>query len=216
MRGFPATCIRCGHTFSATNFIGGPGTASFSLVGCSITCARCGGTALLGDGQYAYEAGLVRLINGPPLTRAMMGQLAGIAARAKEKIKSGNITADEILSEVAGVSPELAEKIKANYGYTAFAIILFLLFLIKNVSIDVSVDLNLLLQQVWSISQTGDYEKYLDEAVPVEPPDDRRDTLSPPSTWAGRQSPTPNRQARRRQQALEKRRRKGRGPEVFS
>jgi hypothetical protein len=144
----PAKCknARCGHIFPATAF---QFSNSFGITfeNCSTNCPRCGSRADIGDGVYNMPGNSIELVNGPPLTAQMMSQLDLLVSQ----VKAGVITAEEFLPEIAGVSPEFAKKIR-DRGLLPFASILFIIWLLKGVSLDIKIDINRLIDQAREVN----------------------------------------------------------------
>lgn len=176
MAGPPAKCLNpaCQHVFVMSGFFGGPGTAAnIHLQGNVTNCPRCGSPAAMGDGVYEYSGGELRLVNGPPLTRAMVAKLAEITQAAKAK----RIEAEELLAEVADVSPELAQKLR-SHGFGYFAIMLLLIWLLKSVSLEIKIDLNELIDQAREVSSEVDDPSILDAPLPYTQPAPREPSYS--------------------------------------
>lgn len=117
--GLPAKCLNpaCGHVFEKRNVFGGSG-AVIKIGGGEATCPLCGSPAAFGAGAYQLEQGALRLKDGPTLTREMIAQLEAIALKAQQS----DLAAADVVDEVAGVSPELADKLRP-FGLTAEQII---------------------------------------------------------------------------------------------
>lgn len=207
MDGLPAQCTKCGLTFLAQNIIGG--SANVDMRGNRTNCPRpgCGGMAVIGDGKYQIRDSRVVGVDAPPSTLQMIDRLRGIASRARERVKEGAVEVEELLTEVAEVSPELAKKLRARHGLPIFAIILLLIWLIKSVELNVKVDFNHLIDQAYHLSQGQDPESHLEDPLPI--PTKPAPISPPPATSVDRLEGPPNRQARRRQRALARTRPKG-------
>lgn len=176
--GLPARCIKpaCGHVFWVTNLIGGAGSGDIFLSQNSTSCPLCGSMAMIGDGLYQLSKGSLILKDGPTLTHAMLARLTEIAQSAKSK----SIETQELLTEVAGVSPEFAEKIR-RLGLPTAVIILLLLWMIKSVEINVTVDLNKLIDQAQEAVADNPEPSVFDTPPPIpeaEPSESPRSTLA--------------------------------------
>lgn len=194
------------NIFGSTNRVG--------LFGTSTTCPRCGGRANIGSGRYRVNAGEVEIISGLPSTFELFEALREVVDRAKAKAKQGTAQAEEILAEVADVSPELANKLRAKHTFPVFVLILLLVWLIKSVELKIDIDLNHLIDQAYHVMQGDDPELHLDTPVPaapnlLPPPSRPEPSQLPPTTLAGKPAIPPNRQARRKQKAQARRRPKG-------
>lgn len=112
MNGAVAHCTSCQIAFAMPGFMG---AGEISFTGCITTCPKCGKTASIGDASYKFqEDGSVILIGGHPFTGEMFNRLRDIASRAAKKIKTNTAEAEQILAEVADISPELAKKIEVT------------------------------------------------------------------------------------------------------
>ena len=206
MEGLPARCTKCGHTFLTRAISVGSGTLSVS--GNKISCPQpgCGGWADIGSGLFLAKAGDITLQHGPPLTHEMIRKLKEIAENAKTRFDKGSIGAEQILSEIADVSPELSKKLRANHSFGVFALILLLLWVVKSVELNVDIDLNHLIDQAYHLSQKEDPELHWD-ALPSgwteEAPS--KEAEFPPTTLAGLQAKRPTRRARRRERGGKRR-----------
>lgn len=207
MRGLPAQCTKCGHTFLVPNIVGGTGTVDMrgNMTRCPLP--GCDGAAKIGDGRYQLEDSQVVGLLAPGATFQMIEKLRDITGRARERAKQGAVEVEELLTEVAEVSPELAKKLRARHGLPIFAIILLLIWLIKSVELNVKVDFNHLVDQVYHISLGEDPESHLEDPLPI--PTKPAPMSPPPATSVDRLADPPNRQARRRQRALARTRPKG-------
>jgi hypothetical protein len=213
MTGTVAQCESCGCIFDTPDlFKAAPGVTMY-FEGLSTLCPLCGGYAKIGDGAYlAGPDGQLDFVAGPPLSVAMANALRSVAQRARQT----GAKAEEILAEVADISPELASKLRSRWPLPAFAIILILLWLIKSVELSVTVDLNKLIDQAYHLSEEEGSDAHLD-ASPINPAFERQTPPPmnsvpngfPRAILADRQRQPLNRLARRRERALAKRRPKG-------
>ena len=144
----PAKCtnVFCGYVFPATAF-DFSNSFGITIKNCSVDCPKCGSGAQVGDGVYNAPGNKIELVNGPPLTAQMMLQLGHLV----QKVKSGALRAEEFLPEIADVSPELAKKIR-EHGLPSFVVILIIIWLIKSVSLNITVDINRLIDQAFEVS----------------------------------------------------------------
>jgi len=183
------------------------GVSGITIVGCTVDCPRCGGRAVIGDGTYSNVGDELRLDAGPLSTRSIISELNRIAKNAQEK----RLTTDEVLAEIADVSPELATKLKGIGSWPVVGIVLLLFWLVKSVTLDLKVDVNWLIDQAWHIAHGQDPESHLDTAPPPfpEPPTPVQPKQTPfdPPVLAAQMAP--NRHARRRA-ASEAKRKAGR------
>lgn len=205
MVGLPAKCLnpRCGTIFEDRSLIGGSGSIdNLTITGTTVSCPKCGGRAAIGDGIYKYSNESFDLKHGPSLTREMITQLTQIT----DAIKTRSIKAEELLAEVADVSPELAGKLRER-GLTYFGIALLLIWLLKSVQISINVDLNRLIDQVQGVTAEQNDQRVLD--LPLPP--DQRDPTNPRYPVAiDQRSAQRARQARRRMQRQSRKANRGR------
>lgn len=192
--GPPARCTNpsCGYLFTASGIFGGGLGLSIQLIGNGTNCPRCGSIARVGDGLYEFSQNGLSLKEGPALTKEMIARLSAIAQSAKSKA----IEAEELLTEVAEVSPDLAEKLRSK-GLLPFVLILILIWLIKSVELNITVDVNRLIDQAQGVVASNPDPSVFDtpppifEAEPSEPP---------PSTLAAQSAAPVSRQVRRQLQ----------------
>src|SRR5687768_4280941 len=102
MAGPPCICRNCGLVFATGMISLDPGVSGVTIENCSVSCPRCGGDAEIGDGTYSAVGDVLKLDSGPPSTRKMIEELGLIAERARHE----KLTAEEVLAEIADVSPE--------------------------------------------------------------------------------------------------------------
>lgn len=199
MSGVPAKCGNpaCGNVFESLAFQGS-GDAHFKLVGFSTPCPKCGSLAVIGNGEYLFDDQGAKLVSGPPLTRAMMIELGRIANNARGIAKD----AESLITEISGVSPELAAAIRKR-GLPTFAIILLLFWIFKAVNISIEVDLNRLIDQVSGV-QTPERA---DELMDLPPPSVQEEpTPHVPSNLVETPQSQMSRQVRRRKERLARKR----------
>lgn len=200
MAGPPCRCSNCAFVFETPLIEVAPGII---IQGCAVECPRCGGPAVIGDGTYSNVRDELRLDAGPLSTRAMIDELNRIAKKAREK----NFTAEEVLAEIADVSPELATKLKGLGPWPVVGIMLLLFWLVKSVNLDLRVDVNWLIDQAWHIAHGEDPDSHLDSPPPQfpeqsSPAQPKPMPLDPPVLAA---PIVPNRRARRRESSKAKR-----------
>jgi hypothetical protein len=173
----------------------------FTFNDCGERCPRCGEQSELLNGTYQIENRKIIGLRGPDLTIQVAERLRIIADRARE----GDIEASDIIAEIAGVSPELAAKIR-KYGFSVFGIMMLLFWLIKSVQFNITVDVNELFDQIQSSEQNQEIMKF-DENSPI--PEEAIIKKPASQTIAGGLKATSqNRKERRRQASLGKRRAK--------
>lgn len=193
MPGPPCKCTKCGHVFETGLIAFGP-DASGTFINCATNCPRCGGPAEIGDGSYTRVGDILRLDAGPLSTRQIIDELNRIA----EKALAEHLTTEEVLAEIADISPDLAKKLKSVGPWPVVGILMFLFWLVKSVTLDLQVDVNWLIDQAWHLSHSQDPDQHLDTPPPDFP-------LKPQAPAPKRtpfeqtivQSTAPNRNARR-------------------
>jgi hypothetical protein len=156
----PAKCRSCGLVFPATAI--GVSNSQVLFRGSKTNCPRCDGVADIGDGVYAEKQGEFELRAGPASSHAMMERLYGLAKRAKEE----DLSAKEILAEVADINPELAKKLEKK-PLPVFILLLVILLIVKHFEIkaDISLDINHVIDQAYHLSKHEDPEQHLDEVA---------------------------------------------------
>lgn len=197
-----------------TGLFGGAGIAMVQFTDSKTNCPKCGGPAQIGDGTYRLEDEALTLVAGPPMTWDMIAALKGVVDEAKKH----SSTTDDILASIADISPELAATLKSKFALPAFALILLLIWLIKSVELNVTVDLNRLIDQAWSVANdvplvqqesfdTDALEIPDDAIVPADPIQPNPLTIAAlPSNEGDRLAPMPNRKARRQAAARSRKR----------
>jgi hypothetical protein len=212
VNGVPAKCLVCKFEFAAPGIFGGGGGGSLTLSGGGTNCPRCGGFAAFGSGRYTLVGNHLDFQSGPPATAELISRLRGIATRARDKVKTGTADAEQILAEVAQVSPDLAKKLRAKHALPTFVLILLLIWLVKSFELSIKVDLNHLLDQAYHVWQGDDPAAHLDDPPPKPPAAPAPSNKGPeplpelaPATVAIH-AILPNRQARRRRQAQARKR----------
>lgn len=182
--------------------IGIENSLNITIENVSETCPRCGGRAYAGDGTYSHAGGKLKVDKGPPRTHALVAELKRIAEVARAR----KLTTEEVLAEIADVSPGLAKKLKGIGPWPVAGLLLFLFWLIKSVSLNMNFDVNHLIDQAWHLGHGDDPEQHLDT-----PPPDLKDFDIPSPTHPPELdtviASAPNRQARRKAAARAKRKR---------
>jgi hypothetical protein len=211
MGAIPAQCQTCGHLWDVSAMFALVG--QIHLQGNIISCRVCGGSALIGDGAFelSYDGGL-KYLGGSQLTWQMIDRLKDVAQTAKEKIQKGGIDAEDILTEIADISPELAVKLRERHSLPSFVIILILFWLVKGFSLDVKIDLNKAIDQACHIMQGSDPLQHLEqEFLPPADIQVSEEPLGPPLHLAKflASQDSSNRRERRRLTALARRRARG-------
>jgi hypothetical protein len=189
-------CRKCKAEFSVGGLIGG--TGDVFMEGCRITCPSCASIADILDGAYSIHNDQLTGLSGPKLTLEVARRLGAIVEKAKD---NAAFDAKDIIAEIADVSPELADKIKSR-GLGIWALLLLLIWLIKSVELNITLDLNTLIEQI----QGHEHNHVPDqdfEAYPI-PEDAIVMTRTRPEIAANQTSLSSNRRERRRQASIER------------
>ncbi|WP_308815577.1 hypothetical protein [Sphingomonas sp. GV3] len=139
MVSLPAKCSACGHISETSFGLFGP---NISMVGNYTRCPQCGGTAEIIDGVFDLSGDDVKVKSAPLWSRETIAAIQKIAKKASDD----NLSARDIIQEVAGFSPDLAEKLKKR-NLSAVILVALLLFILKNCSVNATVDINRLIEQ---------------------------------------------------------------------
>ena len=161
MAGIPSRCNYCDLTFQSGLIDVGPNT-SVSITNVDVSCPRCGKPCQIVDGTYEAVGDLIKRVSGPRGPSKFLSDVSDIATRAR----SEKLSSDDILRELADVSPEFVKKLNLGRAWPALGLILLLFWLVRSVQFDVKVDFNWLLDQAWHISHGEHPEKHLDTNAP--------------------------------------------------
>jgi hypothetical protein len=164
-------------------------------------CPKCGGSIEIKEGMFHIADGGYRLVDAPSDTHQTFARLTDIAMRARDRLREKTIESEEILAEIADVSPQLATKLRAK-GLPIFVLVLVLLWMIKSFELGVKVDLNHLIGQAYHWSHGEDPDEHLD--APLPPPPKPGPAFREPQ-WTARSTEEGNRHARRRARKLKHR-----------
>ncbi|MBV1917009.1 MAG: hypothetical protein KUG65_02960 [Sphingomonadaceae bacterium] len=192
----PVYCEHCGASFHLNNFIGGTNSKSILLSGCMTQCPHCGKTANIIEGKFHLQDDQLLFVDGPPLSRAMMTRLQQVIEVSQKK----SLGAEEILVEVAEVSPELAAQLREK-GFAATVLVFVLILLMRGCELNITIDINELIDQATELKQAGDSDQ-----SPDLPPPDRRvvPNVHERSTLAVKSKEISSRQVRRQEDRLDK------------
>jgi hypothetical protein len=193
-------CRNCKAEFSIGGLIGG--SANVVMQGCGTACPACGGVADILDGTYSIRDDRLTGLSGPKLTLEVARRLGAIVEKAKD---NNAFNATDIIAEIAEVSPELADKIKSR-GLGIWALLLLLIWLIKSVELNVTLDLNRLIEQTQGHEHNNGPDQGF-EAYPI-PEDAIVRTHAQPEIATNQNSSSSNRKERRRQASVERKRTK--------
>ncbi len=163
MEGIPAHCPHCGYVWQ-TRAVGGDAGSNIQIIGGFHRCPSCNGMANMASGTYNMKGGQFTLVNGPPLTRMMVDRFAEIARQAK----SSDLSTEDVIELVSGVSPELAEKLR-GLSWAKLAIVVLLWLIVKSCtpSLSVEVDFNELVDQATAICEDKSEAEVMEAVQPL-------------------------------------------------
>jgi hypothetical protein len=193
-------CRDCKAEFPIGGVFGGSGNVV--MEGCCTTCPTCGGITDILDGSYLIRDSQLIGLSGPKFTLDVARRLVAIVEKARDNT---DFNATDIINEIADVSPELADKIK-NRGFGIWALLLLLIWLIKSVELNITLDLNKLIEHTQSYEQNHVPDHNFD-AYPI-PDDTIVKTSVQPKIAMHRRSLPSNRKERRRQNSIDRKRSK--------
>jgi hypothetical protein len=143
-----------------------------------------------------------------PKTRGIIDELNQLA----EKARAERLSTDEVLAELADISPDLAKKLRSIGPWPAVGLIMLLFWLVKSFTLDLHVDVNWLIDEAWHLSHGEDPVQHIGTHPPELPAEIVQRPLFPkkpsPFETAIIQNAAPNRHARRRASASAKRQRR--------
>jgi hypothetical protein len=204
MAGPPCKCTRCGYVFQTGQIEIGPNVTGITFQGCATNCPKCGGVASIADGTYSNRGDGLKLDAGPLKTRGIINELNRLA----EKARAERLSTEDVLAELADISPDLAKKLRAIGPWPAVGLIMLLFWLVKSFSLDLHVDVNWLIDEAWHLSHGQDPAQHIGTPPPQVPAEIAQRPLFPkkptPFETAIIQSTAPNRHARRRALATAK------------
>ncbi len=157
----PLKCGSCGTLFH-NGMVGFAGGSNVTFEDCDVECPNCGALCAMDSTIHKSGGGSFEVTGSSLATREALRSLAAIAkaARSKAKAKDSSLTVEEIINEVAGVSPELAKKLKER-GLTVYLLILALFWIISQVSLEIKIDVNSLVDRaVEAVSGTPEAEEF--------------------------------------------------------
>jgi len=114
-------------------------------------CPRCNQPARTLDGTYDAANGEIQFRSGPPLTIEIIQRLSRFA---KDPASKG-LAVHEIIEEVANISPEIANELRAHKGISASAILIFLFLLISKCNFNIELDINKLINDAQGVSESS-------------------------------------------------------------
>ena len=144
-----AHCSHCGCLFQSRRVvISGSGTiTNITFKDVREECPNCRQTAQVVDGVFDYVGEVVKLIDGPQLTRDLLKRFADLVAQAQRQ----QITVDDLEREATKLDPKLGEAVaKARASGVSFwtGILLLALAALHSCKLDAKLDLNTAFDQV--------------------------------------------------------------------
>lgn len=175
---------------------------NLALSNVGTNCPRCGRHADILDGTYEIRESKLVGLSGPEITLQVAERLRAVAKRARD----GEIKAQEIIAEIAGISPELAEKLTSKKSMGVGILILILIMIFKSVTLDIKIDVNRLIDQAMGMADAQGEHPIPDNFDDVILPEEVVVKERPKSTIAeALKSNQPNRKERRRIASLQRR-----------
>jgi hypothetical protein len=147
MPGPAVYCHFCGTIFESRAFSIKPGVSNVTFTGLGEICANCGMPAQIVDGTFdVSKEGILSLISGPPLSKAVVEQLGKLL----NKVVTGEVSKDRLQEEADLIDPDLGKIVKVvkSKGLGLATLILLFMFLKTcSLKVDASLDLNKLYDQ---------------------------------------------------------------------
>ena len=158
MAGIPAQCTICGLIFVNPQLIDVGENAGITVSGIGTFCPKCGGYAFMAEGLFENAAGIMRVSNAPPRTIAIVKAL-----QTALKASIAGAGDDEVLADLASISPEIENAIRhVRTGRdVALSVVLFAMLTtcVSNTKVSVNLDVNQLVDQFYSsVSSSGQLE----------------------------------------------------------
>jgi hypothetical protein len=142
MARLPAYCQSCGCLFQSSYGIGRSGPVkNITFRGNLDQCPNCRQPARVLDGVFEAVGDVVRLIDGPQLTRDILEKFGALVAQAQRQ----QITPDDLEREATKLDPKLGEAVaKARASGVSFwtGILLLALAALHSCQLDAKLDLN--------------------------------------------------------------------------
>ncbi len=104
MPSIPAYCPHCGYVFDGRGGIHVENVMNIRLSGNRISCPNCGRMANIVDGVFSDRGNGLEMVEGPPISAAVLRQIKEIAERAQRK----DISKQQAVREAAAINPLLA------------------------------------------------------------------------------------------------------------
>ena len=146
MVNIPSHCHSCGAIFPSRIISISGSVKNLTLSNNSETCPNCGGRAYLADGIFNIADDVISIIKAPSFTKEMMGKLGAAVVEAyKDPTKT-----EDLLKVAESIDPKIAEAVQRLTSKNNLSLVgLFLLAMaIKSCSIDISLDVNELIDQI--------------------------------------------------------------------
>jgi hypothetical protein len=127
------------------------GNSRVSFHGCKTNCPRCGAWADISDGTYTENQGRLEVVSGSPATRAMADAINALVAKVRAAADVnpiyGEAGKEELLSALEVYSPALASVLRPVASRLTLALFLMVITWLMAQHIDVSMNLNELVDQ---------------------------------------------------------------------
>ena len=190
MPGPAVYCQYCGAIFQSRLLSIRPGVSNVTFAGMGEICVNCGMPAQIVDGTFdVSKEGILSLISGPPLSKAVVEQLGKLL----NKVVTGAVSKERLQEEADLIDPELGKIVKVikSRGLGLATLILLFMFLKTcSLKVDVNLDLNKLYDQ-WT--EDGHKSVYVAPVTPsskgdVKNPDkhERPGDTKPPGHGPGK------------------------------
>lgn len=142
MVGAPAKCPHCGTIFLSDVFEFVSGEVTFGGVG--VACVKCGKAAKVLDGAFDYVDHAIHVLRASPETI----EVVRLLQEALHAAEAGS-QPDDVIAKVEAVAPSVAERIRGLIPKVGWVPALLLLLAAKTTTeVKVTVDVNLLLDQI--------------------------------------------------------------------
>ena len=150
----PAYCPSCGAVFASRLLLSGD-VSNLTLQGNKESCPFCGGMADTAEGVFDIAKDIISVISAPRITHQMLSTFSVAVERAYAK----KTPPEELIKTAEAIDPSLGKtirkicEIKKPYY---FAGLLIILLVIKscNLNLNVTLDVNQLIDQLKSTSPT--------------------------------------------------------------
>ncbi len=141
----PSHCPSCGAVFASRAY-SFENVSGLTLSNNTEPCPNCEGTAYLADGVFDIAGDVVTIISAPKLTKDLLQKL-GVAVQNAYKDKS---KVPELLELADSIDPSISKAVKniVSSNKLSFVGLFLLAMAIKSCSINISLDVNELIDQL--------------------------------------------------------------------